>query len=91
MLFDCRDVPRPLTTVQATDAGALSSRVGTRWSVDDNAAAEFSQRFFARLAAGDSNGPALNAATREQLAAGKKAGRAHPFYWASHTLTERGR
>jgi CHAT domain-containing protein/tetratricopeptide (TPR) repeat protein len=76
---------------QAFQLAGARGVVSTLWSVDDRAAADISSAFFTRVAAGDRHEVALAAAIREQMAKRKTGDFAHPFYWASHTLTVRGR
>jgi CHAT domain-containing protein/Tfp pilus assembly protein PilF len=76
---------------QAFQLAGARAVVGTLWSVDDKMAAEFSKKFFARVAAGESNAASLAGAQRDQRAELVKTyGFAHPFLWATHSLTSRG-
>ena len=64
------------------DAGAHSV-VSNLWSIDDNAAKQLMEYFYAGLGAGESRTLAANSAQRKMRTTG---GYTHPFYWAAMTL-----
>ncbi|MGZ6564791.1 MAG: CHAT domain-containing tetratricopeptide repeat protein [Solirubrobacteraceae bacterium] len=70
--------------VQAFLSAGASNVMATLWPVEDRTTADVMARFYAALAAGQSEAEALAEAQRTTL---RKSGTAHPFYWAGFTLS----
>jgi CHAT domain-containing protein len=64
-------------------AGA-ETQVMSLWSVDDEATRELMEAYYEKLLAGGGRGEALREAQIEML---RRAGRAHPYYWASFIVS----
>jgi tetratricopeptide (TPR) repeat protein len=71
----------PLGLASAFLCAGAPTVVATLWNVRDEAAADFTARFYASLARGASAGSALRAAQRDMLAAGRP-----PADWAAFVL-----